>query len=155
MLMYADWCWLMPTNCAWGWLKLLSADWCSNKVQLGFLLSERTSGASPVIFEHITSCLSTQYQQWAHALEIDPSCNGTISLRRLGATSRGGSLQLLRREELSDWLRGESWHLIGHHFAAQTWRQQRRGVCWGSKNRWRHIIQLPICNIYVAKIFQS
>ena len=29
---------------------LTDADWCSNKVQPGFLLSERTSGASPVIF---------------------------------------------------------------------------------------------------------
>ena len=27
-----------------------NADWCANKVQPGFLLSERTSGASPVIF---------------------------------------------------------------------------------------------------------
>jgi len=29
---------------------LTDADWCLNKVQPGFLLSERTSGASPVIF---------------------------------------------------------------------------------------------------------
>ena len=46
----ADWCWLMLIDADWCWLVLIDADWCSNKVQPGFLLSERTSEASPVIF---------------------------------------------------------------------------------------------------------
>ena len=60
ILIDADWYWLMLTDRAWCWLLLIDADWywlmlidadrCSNKVQPGFLLSERTSGASPVIF---------------------------------------------------------------------------------------------------------
>ena len=50
MLIDADWCWLMLINADWCWLMLTDADWCSNKVQPGFLLSKRTSGASPVIF---------------------------------------------------------------------------------------------------------
>ena len=50
----------MLTDCAWCWLMLIYSDWCqfiliesnlcSKKVQPGFLLSERTSGASPVIY---------------------------------------------------------------------------------------------------------
>ena len=43
MLLDADWCWLM----------LINAHWCSKKVQRDFLLSERTSGASPVIFWYV------------------------------------------------------------------------------------------------------
>ena len=70
MLVDADWCWLMLIDAGWCWLflseadlcwlmmidadccwlMLTEADWCSNKVQPGFLLSELTSGASPVIF---------------------------------------------------------------------------------------------------------
>ena len=40
MLIDADWCWLL----------LIDTNWSSNKVHPGFLLSEHTSGASPVIF---------------------------------------------------------------------------------------------------------
>ena len=64
MLIDADWCWLtlIVSDLCWlmlmdaneCWLMLTDADWCSNKVQPGFLLSEHTSGASPVIF---SSCL--------------------------------------------------------------------------------------------------
>ena len=50
-LIGADWCWLMLIDADWCWLMLTDADWCSNKVQPGFLLSKRTSGASPVIFD--------------------------------------------------------------------------------------------------------
>ena len=49
MLTDAEWCWLMLIDADW-WLMLIDADWCSNKVKPDFLLSERTSWASPVIF---------------------------------------------------------------------------------------------------------
>ena len=61
----AGWCWLTLIDADWWWLTwlrlidadrcwlmLIDADWCWNKVQPGFLLSERTSAASPVIFGH-------------------------------------------------------------------------------------------------------
>ena len=51
---FADWCLLMMIDAYWcaDWclLMLIDADWCSRKVQLGFLLSERASGISLVIF---------------------------------------------------------------------------------------------------------
>ena len=50
MLIEADWGWLMLVDADWCWLRLIDADWGSNKAQTGFLLSEHTSGASPVIF---------------------------------------------------------------------------------------------------------
>ena len=50
MLIDPDWSWLVLIDADRCWLMLINADWCSNKVQPGFLLSERTSGASPVIF---------------------------------------------------------------------------------------------------------
>ena len=68
MLIDTDWCWLVLTDADLCWLiiidmlidanwyadwcllMLIDADWCSRKVQLGFLLSERASGISLVIF---------------------------------------------------------------------------------------------------------
>ena len=51
VLIDADGCWLMLNNADWCWLMIIDANWCSDKGQPGFLLSERTSGASLVILE--------------------------------------------------------------------------------------------------------
>ena len=53
MLLDAYWCWLILIAVDWGWLMLIDADadWCSNKVQPGFLSSERASGVSPFNFK--------------------------------------------------------------------------------------------------------
>ena len=53
----ANWYWMMQILSDWCWCMLIDADWCSNKVQPGFLLPERTSGASPVIFGFATISL--------------------------------------------------------------------------------------------------
>ena len=53
ILIDADWCWLVMIDADWCLLMLIDANWCSNKVQPSFLLSERASGASPVIFDLI------------------------------------------------------------------------------------------------------
>ena len=96
MLIDTDWCWLMPIDADWCWLMLIDmlidANWCSNKVQMGFLFSERTSGASLVIFytwnysPYIVSILT--YLVPLHCLLI-LSPNRTISF------SRGPSIHLL------------------------------------------------------------
>ena len=56
MLIDADWCWLMLIDSDWCWLVLIDADRCwlvlidaQIRFKQGFL-SERASGASPVIF---------------------------------------------------------------------------------------------------------
>ena len=41
------------------------------------------------LIEQIVYYLSTWYEKQVHALEIDLTCNGTISPERLGATSEG------------------------------------------------------------------
>ena len=50
LLLDADWFRLMLISADWCCEMLIDADWCSNKVQAGFLLSECTSGATPIIF---------------------------------------------------------------------------------------------------------
>ena len=49
ILIDADWCWFILIDANLFWLNLIDADWCSKKVQPGFLFSERTSGGSSVI----------------------------------------------------------------------------------------------------------
>ena len=49
MLIDSDWSWFLLIDSHWCWWMLIDADWCSN-VQPGFLLLERTSRASLVIF---------------------------------------------------------------------------------------------------------
>ena len=53
MLIDANWCWSMLTDADRCWLMLIDADWCLYKIQPGNLLSERTFGVSPVIFDEI------------------------------------------------------------------------------------------------------
>ena len=60
MLIDADWCWLILIDADGCWLMLINGDWWLNKVQPGFLLSERISGASSVIFLSIASCLASE-----------------------------------------------------------------------------------------------
>ena len=58
ILIDSDWSWLVLFDADWCWLMLIDTesvllidiDWCSNKVQPGYLLAERSSRASPVIF---------------------------------------------------------------------------------------------------------
>ena len=60
--------------------------WCSNKVQPGSLLSERTSGVSPVIFIYATTMITslTKFAQVeVKSFDIRLSASSRLSVNRL------------------------------------------------------------------------
>ena len=86
MLIDADWCWLMLIDTNGCWLMpidmlidmLIDANWYSDTVQTGFLLSERSSGVSPVIFKESSIKFSGNY--YLPASELQPLLLGLENL---------------------------------------------------------------------------
>ena len=97
MLIHVDWCWLL-IDVDWYWLMLIDtdlcwfmvigADWCSNKVQPGFLLLERTSGVSPVIFSYNKSSFYYWISDKVTFYRADPL--GTAKKRTQNSLMLGG-----------------------------------------------------------------
>ena len=95
---------------------LINADWCSNKVQPGFLLLERTSGASPVIFSSVMSslcsCVPALSQTHLFLFFTQPTCQCQSILSR-SLQHDHWSMQLTQQHERNNYRMTHCTHVPG------------------------------------------